>query len=225
MLSEDIASSRAKISGVLMKSKFDQALLGRVNDIYDAIYKVIFQHLEDVGMIAVQTAKDNIASSSPSGIRYVYLNNDGSIEHTHTSSSPGNAPVSASGDLMNAITFRRNPDGWVEVGIYDNSPGGWPTLAFLGHGNAEIREKYPDLVGEGTMFVRYGGTVRTTIMDYAFYLEYGTDRMAKRPFLGPAMIETIQTLRKQLRKEMKAELAKRLRRKNPPIYFRVSVKS
>ena len=120
MLKDDVAASRAQITAVLKKSQFDKILLAKVDKIYDQALRVILKHLDDLGKLALQYAIDNISDSPASGVTYVYLNKDNEEVERHTSSAPGEAPASASEDLINSLAYRKNPDGWVEVGVFNN---------------------------------------------------------------------------------------------------------
>ena len=84
----------------------------------------------------------------------------GSVRSKHTASSPGNSPNVQSGDLMRSITVgpvqRTSNSRFIAVGI-----NAGPVMS-AGTSNK---------AGPG---------------DYGYWLEYGTSKMAARPFMRPA---------------------------------------
>ena len=221
MLQDDVAASRAQIFAVLQKSKFSSSLLEKVDKIYAQALRVLLKHLENIGKLAVEYAIEKLEESAMgSGIEYVYVDEHGGFVRKHQASLPGDAPAKAHGDLIKAISYRPNPDGWVEVGVFDDIEGGWPTVAYLGKGNKTLQDQY----GSDVKFVRAGGETHN-LRKYAFYLEYGTSKMQPRPFLAPAMEQAVSELRKELYATMRKEISKVMGRKNAPVYFRLKVKN
>lgn len=215
MITKDFAAVAARLGGVLQNRNALEAMLGdRIDKLLKTMERVIVKHLADVGEEIKNIVIANLTAATPSGRTYTFVNEDGTpTGRTHTASAAGEVPARLSGTLLRSIEFKVHTyDNSVEIGVFSDELGGVPVIKFL-----------PDdhvMIGSGGY--------QTPVHVYAEALEGGKSgvgpfkrfNIEPRPFLKPAMDEGLVSLRKTLRKQMKEEVLKTMRRKKLPIYFR-----
>jgi hypothetical protein len=227
MYSSDIASAKVKLSGILMKSKFDRALFKRMDDLLSKMQYLIWDELAVIGSFLVQAVRKHLATASPSGRRYAYVDEDFNLLEDHTASADEEVPMEFSGLLMESIDYRvLRHINTVQVGVWSNEPWQWETLYYIGLDKRKVKEgsdlaQFADEGYHGIVVVDEGGD-GTPVEKYAFYLEEGTSKMSPRPFIKP-VIESgeLRDLLWKFRKELPQKLRDRMRRKKVPVYFKL----
>jgi hypothetical protein len=229
MYSSDIANAKVKLSGILMKSKFDQALFKRMDDLLSKMQWLIWDELAVIGSFIVRAVREHLATATPSGRKYAYVDEDFNLIKEHTASADGDPPMSFSGLLMESIDYRVLREiNTVEVGVWSNDPWQWETLYYVGLENRKIDEESDSDLARfksdgyhGIVVVDEGGD-GTPVSKYAFYLEEGTEKMEARPFIKPVIeSEEFRKLLWDFRKELPAKLRERMKRKKVPVYFKL----
>jgi len=229
MYSKDIASAKVKLSGILMKSKFDQALLKRMDDLLSKMQWLIWDELAVIGSFIVQAVREHLATATPSGRTYAFVDEDFNLIKDHTASSGGEPPMKFSGLLMESIDYRILREiNTVEVGVWSNDTWQWESLYYIGLEDRKIDESLDSDLARfksdgyhGIVVVDESGT-GTPVSKYAFYLEEGTDKMDARPFIKPVIeSEEFRKLLWKYRKELPEKLRGRMRRKKIPVYFKL----
>ena len=216
---ETISNLRAKIFALSYKSKFGEALLGRLEEISDKIEKVINKSLHEFGQLAVQIVQSNI-SDLGGGYTYNYIDVDGNVLFTHTASAAGDFPTNLTGLLKESIEYKvHTSDNTVEIGVFSDIPNKYNTIYF-------DPKKQAVVVAPGS---------GTSVKDYAMYLEEGTaswtnkkgftrEGIKPKHFLSISFNTAMILWKEQFASLLNEELSSKLRRKKVPIYFRIKVK-
>lgn len=222
-IKRDIAEERIRIGKAVQKSKLGAAIADRIlNPILDAVDKEMEEISDWIGKFVVAHLRENILRSTPSGREYeivlVESNGDKNIYTTigkYKASAPGQPPASfnsglgvPTGTLFDSIDFEIDETGRVRIGVFKSTGTEYTSLFYRG----------------GKIFVSAdNGGNRTSVEDYANYLDTGTERVAERPWFRQVLEELRPQIRKMIRERLKRALKRRTRSKGgrTAIYFRV----